>query len=733
MIEGDTELISATVSPSNANNKSVIWSSNNAAVAKVENGLVSAINAGEAIITAKSDDGGKTATCIVTVSSKTIAVQSITLNKDEIVLTEGGVHTISVSFIPENATNKNVSWSSSDFNVATVENGKITAIKAGEAVITVTSEDCGKTATCKVAVLEKTYPVESVSLDKTSIDLTEGAEAILSATILPENATNKNLIWYSTNEDVATVKDGVVKAQAKGYAEITVTTEDGNKTATCKVTVLEKTYPVESVYLEKTAIDMTEGEETTITATVLPENATNKNVSWTSDNQDIATVESGKVKALKPGETLITVKTEDGGKTASCKVSVIAKEYHVESVSLDITSLSLLVGEEACLNATILPENATNKTVSWSSNNPSVATVSEGVVSAISIGDAIVTVMTEDGSKTATCKIVVDKEINFDDPKVEQICITHWDSNKDGKLSYSEAAAVTNFSDAFAGSDISSFNEYEYFVNMTTGSGLPGIFEDCKYLKSIKLPLTLTTISRKMFDGCTQLSEIVMHEGIKEIKSSAFANCSSLKSITIPSSVRNIDNFAFFYCTSLLQISVPANVESLGEEAFCGCSSLAKAELLSRTLNEIPEGLFDGCKRLTSVTIISDYKSIGAHAFSDCSSLPSISIKESVTFIGEDAFSCCHSIKEIIIPRNVTYIGDCAFHSCYAAKSIKCLAANPPTIGLTVFGNTRDCDILVPDESVNAYKNAEGWNVYSSRIKGISDSNIEDPTIGEEW
>ncbi len=253
---------------------------------------------------------------------ETVNVTNITLSSESISLVEGDSETLTATVSPSNATNKNVIWKSSNTSVATVSNGKVTALKAGTATITVTTDDGGKTAACQVTVNARIYNVESVSLDKTSITLTEGDSETLTATVSPSNATNKNVIWKSSNTSVATVNNGVVTALKAGTATITVTTEDGGKTATCQVTVNARIYNVESVSLDKTSITLTEGDSQTLTATVYPANATNKKVSWKSSDESIATVNNGKVTALKAGTATITVTTEDGGKTAACQVTV---------------------------------------------------------------------------------------------------------------------------------------------------------------------------------------------------------------------------------------------------------------------------------------------------------------------------------------------------------------------------------------------------------------------------
>lgn len=165
-------------------------------------------------------------------------------------------------------------------------------------------------------------PVLGVSLDKTSMDMELGTSKQLTATITPENATNKGLTWTSLNSNVATVdKNGLVTAWKEGTATINVYTKDGNKKASCTVTV--KKVPVTNVYLDNTSLVLVAGENAQLNATVFPNNATDKSVTWTSSNTAVASVSSnGMVSAKKAGTTLITVKTTDGDKTATCTVYV---------------------------------------------------------------------------------------------------------------------------------------------------------------------------------------------------------------------------------------------------------------------------------------------------------------------------------------------------------------------------------------------------------------------------
>ena len=246
-----------------------------------------------------------------------------------------------------------------------------------------------------------------VSLNKTSATLTsKGATVSLSATVSPSDAGNKAVTWKSSNTSVATVSSsGVVTAVGNGTATITATTSVGSKTATCKVTV---NIAPTGVSLNKTSATLTQkGETVSLTATVSPSNAADKTVTWKSSNTSVATVSSsGVVTAVGNGTATITVTTSAGSKTATCKVTV---SIATTGVSLNKTSATLTKkGETVSLIATVSPSNAGNKNVTWKSSNTSVATVSSsGVVTAVGNGTATITVTTESGSKTATCKVTV--------------------------------------------------------------------------------------------------------------------------------------------------------------------------------------------------------------------------------------------------------------------------------------------------------------------------------------
>ena len=166
---------------------------------------------------------------------------------------------------------------------------------------------------------------------------------------------------------------------------------------------------VSGITLNKTALNLTIGASESLVATISPSNATNKDVEWTSSNTNVATVDTtGKVKAISTGSAIITVKTKDGAKVATCNVTVKNPVISVTGVTLNKTALNLVTGSSESLVATISPSNATNKNVEWTSSNTNVATVdTTGKVKAISTGSAIITVKTKDGAKVATCNVTV--------------------------------------------------------------------------------------------------------------------------------------------------------------------------------------------------------------------------------------------------------------------------------------------------------------------------------------
>jgi uncharacterized protein YjdB/beta-glucanase (GH16 family) len=252
--------------------------------------------------------------------------------------------------------------------------------------------------------------VTGITVSPTSASIASGTTQQLTATINPSNASNKTVTWTSSNTSVATVNSsGLVTGVAAGSATITATTQDGAKTATSAISVTTANVAVTGVTVSPTSASVAVNATQQLTATVVPANATNKTVSWVSSNTSVATVNaSGLVSGVAAGTATITVTTQDGSKTATSAITVATSTVAVTGVSVSPASASITAGTTQQLTATVAPANATNKTVSWTSGNNSIATVSSGgLVSAVSAGSVTITVTTQDGAKTSTSAITV--------------------------------------------------------------------------------------------------------------------------------------------------------------------------------------------------------------------------------------------------------------------------------------------------------------------------------------
>ncbi len=399
---GDVRDLVATIYPSTADNKAVIWTTSNLSVASVLDGKLSANSAGIAQITAISDDGGFKAICEVTVLSR---LENLSLDKTELTMTEGTEMSLIVSYHPNKVSDKTVLWSSSDDNVVTVDNlGHLVACNAGSAVISVRSSRFENiTACCKVSVLKKEYPVAGVILDKSVLRLNKGEEYVLKATILPENATNKDVIWISENPSIASVDDsGCVKGNSDGETVVTARTIDGDKKALCKVCV--KT-AVTGITITPSTVNLCKGEKKKLVTSIEPVDASVKTVVWVSENNSVATVdEEGVVTAVSGGTSVITATTNDGNFSATSKVTV---NVPATGIYLNQNKLFLIEGASAMLLATIVPSDASCRKVIWNTSNPNVASVINGEVFAVAKGTAIITAKTENENFEVRCEVSV--------------------------------------------------------------------------------------------------------------------------------------------------------------------------------------------------------------------------------------------------------------------------------------------------------------------------------------
>lgn len=395
---GERFTLTASVLPSNANNQNVTWQSENTAIAKVSaKGVVTGVKAGTTTVTAITEDGSFKASCEVTVLQH---VTSIAFEQSALSMRKGDEADLTVNVLPANATDKTYTFESSDPDTVFVTaTGHIIAKMGGEATITVKSNENNKTAVCRITVIE---PVTAVALDKEENTIFVGENFTLSVIVSPTDANNKTVMWTSSDPSVATVSStGVVTAMKSGEAVITAKTNDGGYTDTCKVTCLQLPLDIE---LSQSSVTVNTGDIYELTWDVLPEDSFDKEVTWSSDKENIATVENGVIKGINPGTAIITVATVEGEATAVCEVTV---HEPVQKVELNKTELTINKNFTEELTATIYPSNASNQNIIWQTSDETVATVSEGLVSALSKGTAYISAIAEDGKAAAVCKVTV--------------------------------------------------------------------------------------------------------------------------------------------------------------------------------------------------------------------------------------------------------------------------------------------------------------------------------------
>ena len=762
---GETRTLTATVLPLNADNRRVTWSSSDTEVVWVTwDGTITAYNEGTAIIIAQAGD--KIATCTVTVKRQPVSANWITLNETSLWLRRNESRILTVTVHPENADDKLATWTSSDTGVATVDNnGIVTAVAAGTAIITarVGSVD----ASCAVYVNEEDveqpdYPgaVESVTLNTETLMLAPGSTGTLVATVHPDDAIDKTVIWRAFNPYIATVDDdGNVTAVSEGSTFITAIV--GGKTAECEVIVERISVPVDGITLDHETLTINRREEGKLTAMVTPSNADCTTVIWTSSNDEIAFVDywDGIVVAKKVGTVTITATTQEGGFTATCEVTVNPRP--IENITFDKTTLALAPGETGELQYTIMPDDLDyndDRTVIWSSSDETIATVSrlssydKSKITALKVGKATITATAQAGGKTATCEVIVHNH-SFTDGK----CTVCGKNPYMGSGTIDENGVLTKVNTTNMpiklvipeGVTGIGNNAFKYFSGLT-GVTIPdsvkyignNAFYACYNLEDVEIPNSVTSIGAYAFYDCVKFNSMTIPASVKSIGDGAFYMC-GLTSVKMDNGVTTIGSSAFEKCGWLNSVEIPASVKSIGSDAFKDCTNLTKIQfkgtkaqwyaiegsdkiditcilcsdghigidvekipeylkISRRTVTgvvkdklpaeiEIPNGVtsigfqaFYRCTELTSVEIPNSVTSIGNGAFIACNNIRSMTIPGSVTSIGDSAFSGCKGLTSMIIPNSVTSIGDSAFFECTSLTSIT-IPSSVTSIGRSAF------------------------------------------------
>lgn len=603
---------------------------------------------------------------------------------------------------------------------------------------------------------DKDITVTSIRISHRTAEMQVGETLQLTANILPSNATNKTVIWASSKQSVATVSGGgLVTAVAEGYS--TITASCGGKAETCVLTVNKGRVEVLSVSLNYNEANLKKGETISLVAVVNPSDASDQTVMWKSTNDEVVEVDqNGKALAKSGGVGVIIAKA--GSKEASCFVTVIVP---VTSIEFEESSITMVEGESRKLSIHIKPEDATDKGLIWSSSNNDIVSVSDGVVLAGKPGRATITATLED--KTAHCLVSVVKDaIVFADLRLKAALVSRFDTNNDGEISYGEAAAVSSIAGVFE--DDTSFKSFDEFQFFTGVSRVPNnMFEAWGQLESIVLPDSIVTIGESAFSNCLSLQQIIIPNGVQNIGDRAFQSCTRLKTITIPQSVESLGSWSFSGCSVLETITLPNGLRGIGWGTFSNCKNLGSIELPEQLISigidafkgsglrsiiipssvqnvrgyafqeckqlstvsfnnpktEIEHMVFNDCSSLSSVSLPSSIKRLADGIFWGCTSLQSIVIPKTVTVLDVYVFYGCSALRSIVLPQNVVSIGGASFYRCSNLKTVTVQSKVPPVLGDSAFYRVDLNSVLVPKESVDAYKNAEGWKEYSRIINAL--------------
>ena len=481
---------------------------------------------------------------------------------------------------------------------------------------------------------------------------------------------------------------------------------------------------VTGVTLSQSTLSLAVGQSSFLTAIVAPSNATNKNVVWASDTPSVAYVAEGTVTAISAGTAKITVTTIDGFKTAICTVTVTANTgpvVAVTGVNVNPTTLNLNVGATGTLNATIQPNNATNQAVTWNSSNTSVAIVNNGVVTALSIGTAQITV-TADGNHRAYCQVTVTAAAGANNTFTSISDMTAWLRNQPDNtatnpytvyLNVSSLGTYMNGSVAskyvnldLSGSTFASFpsnafwtGDGGYITSITMGNSVTSIgasaFEGNKTLTRVTIGSKVTSIAAEAFYG-SGLTSVTIPDSVTSIGNEAFRACAGLTSLTIGSGLTTIGQSTFQNCTSLTSVTIGSGVKTIGQNAFYGCNNLASITIPSN-VTSIQVSAFENCTNLRIVTIGSGVTDIGNNAFKS-TGLTSINIPNNVTNIGNEAFRNCLNLESVTIERAV--IGTSAFYGCTTLTTVT-IGNSVPKIGNSAFSGCTTLNSVTIGSSVN--------------------------------
>lgn len=776
-----------SVLPELADDKTLIWSSDNKSIATVdEQGVVKGVNVGTVHISARAQDGsGVFTNCLVTVEP--LKVETMQFSDSNLSIVKTDKKSLSLTLNSEEVDNKTMKWTSEDENIATVVQNTnatypleaiIAAHKVGKTVIKAEAQDgSGLSATCEVEVT----PLMVGGLELMTTSVIKTIPTKLEVNVTPSEADNQKLKWTSLTPNIATVsEDGTLTGLKMGTAQVKAETTDGsNFSKTFDVQVLALS--VSSITLP-TDFSIIKTDNQKMEYTVLPKASDNQNLKWSSNKPSIASVDenTGVITAHKVGYASITATATDGsGVFASTTIQVTPLK--VSAISIP-EKLNVLWSTTETLVAMATPELADNKKLSWSSDDNNIATVTQtGVVKGVNVGTTNITATATDGSGvSATCKVTVNpvtinlstKTVNLQKGSeyVEQTATVlpenyeHKDVvwttsgngvtsvDKDGHITANKPGVDTLRCSLSYDSHI--YSECRVIVYEDNVVYVGGLYYLLKGTTDENREATVTSIYggkntsldaknvAQYYSGTINIPETIIYDGnkytVRKVGSYAFNCQNELQSIYIPRTVTEVEPHAAIKAEKLNRVNVADESElvNIGEEAFKWCTGLKRFTFdgTSLKMNSIDKAAFRECTALERFTWMGNttVKTIGHSAFYDCSALEKVlwNRKSELKTIQDYAFFECISLNNFEMPNTTLSVGNSSFRYNASLTNIH-LSNSLNYIDEYAYGECGFSQITLPESLANiqagAFINNEFLQeiILPERLQGLGSAAFE--------
>ena len=735
----ETEILTATITPANATDTSVLWESSNATIATVTGGKITALRVGSATITATANDGGQIASCEVYVTP--ISVESVSLNYTQLSMLYGESKTLTASVVPHNATETGVIWQSSNASVVAVENGKLTATGYGSAVITVTTVDGGKTATCAVEVIDDTITFKTlqVAADGETVygKVSNATETFSFLKEIEEHGNAK----YQVYEDRG-CKTKIVSKTIDLYPgdnTVYVLQTVGEKIKLYTVTVRRR--PIYNVSFDTdggTAVQSQQVEEDSFATEPITRRTGYTFARWNYDFSQAITQDT-EIKAVWSANTDTKYRVEYYWENVENDEYTLRETSDLQGTTDTTANAEIKNFAHFTYKATatdsgnIAPDGSLILKVYYTRDKYNVTfesnggTLESGEVKQILKyeGSAVAPVFTRTGytfigwdkefsSINSNITITAQWKINqysltlvFGGVRENEIITQDYNSTLEipnpERAGYGFIGWNVAIPETMPAENITRTAQWNAIFKLSeNGDTITGLtdYGKNKYTE-IVIPaeidgVKITSIGDYVFSRCSGLTSITIPDSVTSIGGYAFQGCGGLKSITIGNSVTSIGYDAFYNCSSLASITIGNSVTYIGYEAFKNCNRLKNIYItdlekwckISGLVNFMEYGsadknLYLNNELISNLVIPDTVTTIGQYAFA-YSGLRSITIPDGVTSIGSSAFRECRKLTSIIIGNSVTSIGDSAFYGCSGLTSIT-LPNSVTTIGQYAF------------------------------------------------